>query len=122
MEKALSRRSSIFFAVAALILFIAAGMVFLVKVPASFGGAIETNAAARVNFEPGAYQAKLNMPILSAPDGSGVQLGTLSKGQPLTVYEVHSDEENTLGRIAPESDNWVVLQDSRIIYAVQAGE
>lgn len=122
MEKALNRRSSIFFAVAALVLVFAAGTAFLVKVPASFGGAIETSAAAKADFQPGAYEARLNMPILSTPDGSGVRLGTINKGEPLTIYEVQGGEDSTFGRIAPQSDNWVVLQDSRIIYAVQAGE
>ena len=122
MEKTLGRRSSIILAIVALVLLLTAGVAFLVKVPASIGGAIETNAAPAADFQPGPYSTRINVRILNDAADEATAIGALKADEAFTVYETRHTGSSWYGRIAQNSDNWVVLQDANMTYVSVIGE
>ena len=118
MEKSFGRKSSIVFGILALILLIGVSGSLLLKAPEAAGGPLQTNAAAAVHFEPGEYTAQLNVDIMSAPDASAATIGRIQKGALFMVYEVKQQGEEYFGKISQSAENWALLMDSKIGYAI----
>ena len=76
------------------------------------------HAAAAVTFEPGNYTAQLNVDILAVPESGAATIGRLQKSAQFKVFEIRQQGDSWYGKIAETADNWALLKDEKINYAI----
>lgn len=118
MDKSLGKKSSVVFGILALILLAGVCGSLLLKTPEAAGGPLQTNAAAAVTFEPGNYTAQLNVDILAVPESGAATIGRLQKSAQFKVFEIRQQGDSWYGKIAETADNWALLKDEKINYAI----